>query len=119
MLRQGIHLGHQSHRLANHEAQEFHPSIHPVPRRVGGSVKTISSAQFREPSLRDLNPARGYFRRSMFRVRRKGNVMTAYPTYTTYPTTRPRMNPWNWVLLIAGVILSAVGLGIAIAGTFS
>ena len=44
--------------------------------------------------------------------------MHAYPTYPTNPATRPRMNPWNWVLLIAGVILSAVGLGLAIAGTF-
>ena len=42
--------------------------------------------------------------------------MHAYPTYPTYPATPPRTNPWNWVLLVAGVILSAVGLGLAIAG---
>src|SRR5699024_1406623 len=53
---------------------------------------------------------------AVFRGRRKGNVMHAYPTYPTYPATPPRTNPWNWVLLVAGVILSAVGLGLAIAG---
>ena len=43
--------------------------------------------------------------------------MNAYSALTAFSTMSPRMNPWNWVLHIAGVILSAVSLGLAIAGT--
>lgn len=44
--------------------------------------------------------------------------MNAYPTTATYssPSQPPRMSPWNWVMLIVGVILTAVGLGLLIGG---
>ncbi|HEY4558862.1 MAG TPA: DUF4389 domain-containing protein [Enteractinococcus sp.] len=44
--------------------------------------------------------------------------MDANPTHPTYsaPAQPPRMRPWNWVLLVVGVLLTALGLGLVIGG---
>ena len=43
--------------------------------------------------------------------------MHAYPASSSVSTASPaRMNPWNWVLLVAGVLLAVLGMGLTIAG---